>query len=654
MRGVPVVNDYLPYIIFGLTTGSIYGISAMGLVLTYKTSGLFNIAHGATSAVGAYAFYAMRQSHGVPWPVAFVIAVLVLGPLSGLVLERMAVLLDGVTTTFKVVASVGLLVAIQASVGIIYGNGSTFSFDPFLSQAEVFSINGVRVSFANVVYLVLGIGLAAALALLFSRTRMGMEMRGVVDDPTLMSLTGVAPTRIRRKAWMVGSTFAALTGVLFAASQQQVGIAVLSLLVVQAFGAAAIGRFTSLPLAFAGGIIVGLLQQIAAKAFGPYENMQGLSLNVPFLVLFLILLFAKKNQFVEVGRQVKQRADAASSFSPRTRMLGYGALLAVALAIPHLWFVGSHLPAYLTAMTNVVLFLSLGLLVRTSGQISLCHIAFAAIGAASFGHFLGDGMPWGVAILLGAGVVVPVAAFIAIPAIRLSGLYLALASLGFGILVAQFAYGKSFMFGFGQITTRRPEAFGFENDENFYYLLLGVAVLTAVLVASAERARLGRLLRAMSDSPIAVTTLGLNLSALRVMVFCLSGFLAGLSGALYASLFGSVNQDSFTYDGSLVVLAVLAIAGRRTITAAVTAAVLLDVVPNYIDDERMNFALQLAFGVFAIAAAAASQGDFRARIAALTAASQGRRISTTADRRAWMAHGTSEGSPRCPEPQPVA
>jgi len=88
--GVLPVSAYLPFVIFGLITGAIYGISAMGLVLTYKTSGVFNVAHGATSAVGAYIFYELRQVHGWPWPVAAAVAVLAFGPLSGLILERMA------------------------------------------------------------------------------------------------------------------------------------------------------------------------------------------------------------------------------------------------------------------------------------------------------------------------------------------------------------------------------------------------------------------------------------------------------------------------------------------------------------------------------------------------------------------------------------
>lgn len=622
------MSDYLPYLIFGLTAGSIYGISAMGLVLTYKTSGVFNVAHGATSAVGAYLFYELRQEQGLPWPVAGVVAVLIFGPLSGLLFERMAATLAGVTVTYKIVATVGVFVSIQSGVGLIYGPQSTFIFDTFLPQREALSVENVSVTYDNLADMAFGVALAAGLFLFFTRTRAGLNMRGVVDDPPLLDITGVSPARVRRNAWMIGSTLTAVSGVLFASTQQQLDINVLSLLVVQAFGAAALARFTSLPIAFTGGIVVGVLQKVAAKGVAEHPALQGLDLNVPFIILFVTLLVVPRHKLVEVGRQIKMRPAPPSPFPGRVRTGGFLALAVGALMVPQ--FAGTHLIAWTQAASQLVLFLSLGLLVRTSGQISLCHIAFAAIGATSFAHLLDAGLAWGVAVLLAGLVVVPAAAFIAIPAIRLSGLYLALATLGFGIFVAQFAYTKSFMFGVGSITTRRPA--GLKSDDAYYYLLLGIAVAAIALVVLIENSRLGRLLRGLGDSPTGLVTLGLNVNMSRVIVFCISGFLAGISGATFASLFGSVSQESFGYFQSLLLLAVLAISGRRLVTSAIVGSILLFVIPNYINDTEGNYLLQFGFGLFAIAAAAASQGGFGALIAQLNLSSHDRRVGPTSDR----------------------
>ena len=624
------MKEYLPYIVFGLVAGSVYGISAMGLVLTYKTSGVFNFAHGAVCASAAYAFYDLRQLHGVPWPVAALLVVVIFGAVLGLLLERLALAVANVTTVYKVVATVGLLVAIRSIVIMRYGGQGLF-FEPFLPQDEAANVQGVSISYDNIINLLLGIAAAIGLYLFFRLTRLGTAMRGVVDDPTLLDMTGASPVAVRRAAWVIGSMFAAASGVLFASVQQQLDVNILSLLVVQAFGAAAIGLFRSLPMCFVGGIVVGLAQKLAGKEVGDHSSLQGLDTNMPFIVLFLILIVAKREQLVEVGRNVKERAVPESAFPVWLRTAGYAVLAVVVLAAPA--YAGTKLAFYNTAMTQVILFLSLGLLVRTSGQISLCHIGLAAIGAAGFGHMLNHGVPWGLALIIGGLVVVPVAALIAIPAIRLSGLYLALLTLGFNIFLAQYAFGKDYMFGFGLLETRRPEVWGLAEDTHYYYLLTGIAFLCLLIVLAVERSRLGRLLRGLSDSPAALATLGASVNVSRTIVFCISGFLAGISGALFASLFGGVNQDSFNYLESLIILAILAISGRRTATAAIVAAALYKVAPGYtgdvgtwldMDPANVQHVLNIGFGLAAIAVAALSQGQLGKALASSTAKSQER------------------------------
>jgi len=597
------MRDYYPFIIFGIITGSIYGLTAMGLVLTYKTSGVFNIAHGAVCAGAAYAFYGFRQREGIPWPVSFVLVVGVMAPLAGLILERLAVLLAPVSTAYRIVGTVGLLVAIRAILGLIFGD-TGLVFDPFLSQRQAFSVAGASVTVDDLI--TLGVGALAAIGLFafFRVSRLGTAMRGVVDDPQLLSMAGTAPTRVRRASWVIGSCFAAVSGVLFAQIQSQLDINVLSLLVVQAFGAAVLARFTNLPGSFLGGLAVGVAQAVTSKATGHSHQLQGIHLAVPFLILFIGLLVIPRGKLIEIGRTVRARPRPAAVLGPRERAVAFAALAGVLVALPHL--VGAKLPGYNVAMTQVLLFASLHLLVRTSGQISLCHFGFAAVGAAGFGHMLRHGVPFGVAVLIGGLYCLPLALIVSVPAIRLSGLYLALATLGFGIMLAQFAYSKSYMFGGGQLLTRRPD--GFASDTRYYYLLLGFAAAAVGIVLLVERSRLGRLLRAMSDSPLALTTLGTSVNASRVLVFVISGFIAGVSGALYASLFGGVTQDGFNYVQSLVALAVLAIAGTRTVNASLLAPGLLYVVPLYFTGSRADQILQLGFGAGAILAAAASQG----------------------------------------------
>lgn len=597
------MSEYLPFIVIGVTTGSLYGLSAMGLVLTYKTSGIMNFAHGAIGAAAAYGYYAFHHQHQLSRPLAVVFVVVLFGVLGGLVLERIAASLAQVTVANRIVGTIGLLVAIQ-SVAVLAFGGQALTIAPVISQTEALTVGGVMITYENLADLAVGLIAAAALYWAFDRTRAGIEMRAVVDDPALLDLTGRSPAAVRRMSWMIGSSFAAASGVLLASVQAQIDINVLSLLVVAAFGAAAIGRFSSLPWTFAGGILVGLAQKLASKEVASLPSLQGIDTNMPFLVLFVVLLAVPKSRLVEVGRHIKARALPPPALGRRAHVGGVSVVLLMAALVPFL--VGAKLSVWSVAMSQVVLFGSLALLVRTSGQISLAHMAFAAIGAAGTGHAIAASVPWGLAVLLGAALCVPVAAAVAVPAIRLSGVFVGLATLGFGIFVAQYAYGKDWFFG-PQLAVPRPNVLGLADDDRYYFLLLVLAVAALWLIWLIERSRLGRLLRALADEPLALTTLGTNADVTRVLIFCIAGFLAGISGATYAAFFGSVSASSFHYLQSLLLLAVLAIAGRRTLVAAVVGPILMTVAPAYLPDGEAAVWLQLGFGVAALGAAALSR-----------------------------------------------
>src|SRR5437763_16421384 len=107
------MQDFLPFISIGLTSVSVYGLAATGLVLAYKTSGIFNFAHGTIAALVAYAFYDLREQANIPWPLALAICLLVLCPLLALVLERMARRLADAQVAIEVVGKLGLVVGIQ-------------------------------------------------------------------------------------------------------------------------------------------------------------------------------------------------------------------------------------------------------------------------------------------------------------------------------------------------------------------------------------------------------------------------------------------------------------------------------------------------------------------------------------------------------------
>lgn len=625
------VSELLSFALIGLTTGSVYGLAAMGLVLTYKTSGIFNFAHGAIASVAAFAYYELHVVRGLPSPVALALAVIVLPPLMAVVLERITRGLAGATATMKIVATVGLQLAITSALIAHYG-GATLEFPRFLPDATV-ELLGI---FLGVDQLI-GAGVAAAgavgLFVFFRVSPLGVRMRAVVDNPDLLSLAGTRPFVVRSWAWLIGTWFAAISGVLLA---PQIGLdaLLLTLLVVQAYGAAAIGLFSSLPLTYAGGLLVGVVAALATKFVSGSEVLASLPPTVPFLVLFAVLLVVPRGKLAEIGgqRAAPVRAPLLAPAAARTVAV---VVLGLAAVVP--WVVGTKLPVYSSALVFVLIFVSLNLLVRTSGQVSLAHAGLVAVGSAAFSHLaVGAGLPWLLAVLLAGAVAVPVGALVAIPAIRLSGLYLALATFGFGLLLEQVVYRTGFMFG-GDNTLPAPRPPLFEGDEAFYYVLLAFAVAGSVLVAVIGHSRLGRLLRAMSDSPTTLSTLGLGVNVTRVTVFCISAFIAGVAGALYAADGQSATGLPFTAFTALAWLAVLMMSSPLRAGAPVAAAIGLAVVPAYIDDPTLVAWLPVLFGVGALVVASAESKPQHAKGRADSAA--GESHTRAADRLASGAGG---------------
>jgi ABC-type branched-subunit amino acid transport system ATPase component/branched-subunit amino acid ABC-type transport system permease component len=593
------MNALLPFVILGITAGSVYGLTGTGLVLTYKTAGIFNFAQGAVATTGAYTFYILHDDllHLPAVPTAL-ICVFVVGPVLGLGMEAMARRLADASATMKVVATIGLVLVVQGFFSATFGTLAR-TFPAWLPQHTV-KVGGVFVGEDQMI--ITGIALAAtvALFLFFRRTRLGLAMRGVVDNPELLDLGGTSPAAVRRWAWIIGSSFAVLAGILLAPTLN-LDATVLTLLVVQAFGAAAIGRFSSLPLTYIGGLVIGIAASVATKyVVTSSAALAGLPASIPFIVLFLVLIFTPRSKLAD--RRVSRPRPAAVYAAPaRVQIAGAVIVGAVLLIVPHL-INSAQLPYWSDGMAQVILFLSLGLLVRTSGQVSLCQAAFAAIGATTMGHLTaGFGLPWGVALLLAGLAAVPVGAFITIPAIRLPGVFLALATFGFGVTMEQMGYPLWLMFGsssLGQAVNRPSFAQG---DIAYYYLVFAFAVLVSLMVMWLVRSRLGRLLRGMADSPVALATHGTSVMVTRVLVFCVSAFLAAISGALFGGVVHTVTSSDFTAFSSLTLLALLVIIPGREPWYAFGAGFALVIIPSWISTgATVSDWLNVLFGVAAV------------------------------------------------------
>ena len=595
------MSSVLPFIVSGLVSGTVYGLAGVGLVLTYRTSGVFNFGHGSVAAGAAYLFYTLHYEHGVAWPIAAAITLALFTFVVGALLDIVTRGLSDAPPVVMVVGTVGILLFINGLLNVQYG-AIALSFPPFLPTSG-FTVQGVNISWAQVISVAVSTLSVALLYVYLERSRRGVAMRAVVDNPTLVGLAGEHPGRVRRQAWMIGSAFAALSGVLLA-PVLGLDVLLLTLLVVQAFGACAIGLFRSLPLTYLGGLVVGLSAALATRYITD-PPWTGVPSATPFLILIVVLVAIPARRFP--GTRTVPRV-LASSAEPLARRISVPLLVGgavVALLIPHV--VGPKLPVYIAALNNVLLIGSLALLVWVAGQMSLCHMAFAALGATTMGHLTtGAGVPWLPALVIAGLAAVPAGALVAIPAIRLSGLYLALATFGFGILMQNVVFNMGFMFGKqGTAVVSRPALGPWDavDDKILYYFVLAVAVVCGCAFVAISRSRLGRLLRALAEAPTSLATQGLSTNVTRFIVFCLSAMFAAMAGALMVTQSGSASGVSFPPLQSLLLVAVLAIAGTRLLGSTILAAVFLSVLPAYIEGFEQEKQM-LVFGVLAMGAAA--------------------------------------------------
>ncbi|UGQ11115.1 ATP-binding cassette domain-containing protein [Yinghuangia sp. ASG 101] len=601
------MDTFLPFIVSGLVTGSVLGLAGTGLVLTYKTSGIFNIGHGAIAAAAAFVFYWLHIDHQLDWWLAGFIAVFVFGPLSGLVLSAVSLKLSNQRPALKVVATVGVVLLVQGLATVKYGFNA-LRLPPFLPKAtEIVRIGGVNITYAQITIMAISLVAVTLLYYFFRVSRTGLAMRAVVNDPDLVALHGTSPQAVQRLSWSIGSSFAAMSGVLIAPTMG-IDSVTMTFLVVQAFGAAAVGAFSNIPLTYVGALAVGVASNVITKFATDTPALRGLNTALPFILLLVALMAIPKRK-LDLPSRAEQPPKIPYQGPLGTRLIGGAVVLAFLLIAPNLF---SGQLTYLTVgLTQAIVLFSLGLLVRTAGMVSLCQAVFAAIGAVTFAQVAeGWGLPWLVGVLLSALIVVPVAALLALPAIRLQGLFLALATLGFGLSMEGWAYQKDWFFGTTGTGRPMPRSGGMDSDENWYYVVLAFFVVAALLMVVIHTSRLGRTLRGLSEATLAVRTLGLNTNLLKLIVFCIAGYFAGIGGILYGSTvnYSVLGDQYYAAYYSLVMVATLALMPFREPWYAVVAVVAA-MIPAFWHSPNAQPWLNVMFGFFAIVIATQGGAD---------------------------------------------
>jgi len=578
------MREILTYLIFGLQAASIYAVAASGLVVTYTTSGMFNFAHGAIGMLAAFSYWELHVNRDVPTPIALALVLFVVGPALGLLIERVIMRgLAGASTITRIVVSISLLFTFIQVGAVIWPQEKNYRIPRFFDGNFV-RLGDVNVAWHSLIVFGLAIGVAVGLRLLLYRSRLGVAMRAVVDDRDLTFLNGINPGRTSMAAWALGCSLAALSGVLIG-PLLQLSVVGLTLLVINAYAAAMVGRLRSLPLTFLGALILGLGEsalgyaQFKSTSEGTIDAIAKIKPSLPIIMLFVVLVVLPQDKAAFTGPRMRNVVPMPSL---RSAVVAWGALVAGAAALSYV-LSDAHLTEVGKGMALAIVMLSLVPLIGYAGQISLAQLAFAGVGAFVAWKVAPDGGVLGlVAAVVAAGAV---GALVALPTLRLKDLYLALVTMAFAILFERNFLGEQRGFRTGTGVAILERVPGFEGDHANFILLAIVFGAVGVLISLLRMGHPGRRLQAMKDSPAACATLGLDLTTTKLGIFAFSAAIAGLGGALlmgWKSNLGVSQSDFSLLEGAyagLPVVLMAVIGGITSVSGALVGGLLLAGMP---------------------------------------------------------------------------
>ncbi len=604
------MQDFLAYTVLGLCLGSVYAIAATGLVVTYSTSGIFNVAHGAVATMSALVYWQLRFGWHTSTPLAVFLTIIVFAPLLGLFLEVVVMRgLRGTSEVTRLVTPVAVLLAINGASTWIWFRNSNRALVPkkFFGESHI-NVLGQAVYYHQLIGVALAILTAGALYVLLYRTRLGVTMRATVDDRSLLMLNGGRPDVASMASWAIGAGLAGLAGVLLSPQLGALQVFALTLLVFDAYPAAVAGRLRSVPLTYAGAMVLGLSKLYfdwVSDAGQRWLVLRNLRNAIPAVLLFVALLLMPQDRLR--GSVVARTRERFKVPTIRQAVL-WGMVLVAVVAMLQSLMSGSAVISLANAISLSLLALSLVLLTGYAGEINLAVFTFAGIAVIAAWQF--DVGPNGLAtkqslsvfaILLSMCVCALVGGLIALPALRLRGLYLGLATFAFGIIVYQLvilqtAPLKFNLFGWhvtinlfttGSFTVPRPNWFGinFGGQRAFLMLMTVMFAILGIAIIALRRSAYGRMIVAMKDSPAACATLGLNITRLKLGVFMLSSAVAGLGGLMWAAQRRTLpNNADFDGFASLTLFMIAVVGGIGYVSGALIAGVFLSllsvVMPN--------------------------------------------------------------------------
>jgi branched-chain amino acid transport system permease protein len=564
------MSFYVAQFLTGLASAASLFLVASGLSIIFGVTRIVNFAHGAFYMLGAYVAFTLteRLSGTLGFWGGIVIASLVVAVLGVLVEMLLLRRIYKSPELFQLLATFGLTLMVQDLVVLIWGPDDLVGrrAPGFRGAVDFF---GQALPSYDLLLIVLGPAVLGALWLLFHRTRWGVLVRAATQDRDMVAALGVNQKWLFTSVFAVGVFLAALGGAL-QIPRDAVHHAMDLRIIVDVFVVVVIGGLGSITGAFVAAVLVSELNAFGILIFPK------ISIILVFLVMAAVLivrpwgLFGKPEAPARKTPGLTVRPWQPLSTNERLLML---VVLAAAVALP---MVGG---AYtLTVAAEIAIFVifaaSLHFLMSVGGLASFGHAAYFGLGAYGVAFFAkAAGLPMIACLALGPLLGLIGAAIFGFFAVQLLGVYFAMLTLAFAQIVWSIAFQwVSVTGGDNGILGLWPEAWA-SSPANFYWLSLGVAALVVAILRVIVFSPFGYALRATRDSGLRSEAIGIDNKRIQWTAFVIAGTAAGIAGALFAYLKGSVFPDNLGISLSVDALVMVLLGGVETVSGAVIGAI---------------------------------------------------------------------------------
>ena len=582
----------------GAMTGLVYGLLAVGLVLVYRSSRFINFAHGEIGLFAAAVFALLVTEAGIPYwlalPLGLGMGALVAALTEALLVRRLA----RAPRLLSMVATLVLAQFLLVFANVVNGTGLSGAVFPQPTGIPGGGIWGaVKVHKAYVAMVLLVPVVVVALVLFFRKSRWGVAIRAAAVNPDAASLSAMSPKAMATMTWAIAGSLSALTSILVIPTRGiSFGFALGPTLLLPGLAAAVIGRMRNVGVSFAAAVAIGIVEQVVSF------NTSGGGLVA--MILFVVILVALLLQSQEGSRERDQGSWLAIAPWPqlppsiarrpeiRGALIGLG-LAAVALAaLLPTWSTNETAFVFAQVLGFAIVGMSVGYVTGLNGHLALGQFAIAGFGAWASWFVSSRVGSFEAGLAVAAVVGGCVSVLIGLPALRVRGLLLAVATLSFALAAEGWLLEQPWLMG-GGFDPGKPIFLG--NDlataREYWYVALVAFLLAAVAMGNLRRSTLGRRLVALRDNEDAARALTIDLRGDTIRAYAVAGAFAGLGGAVYGHAFQRLDAPIFLAAESVAVVAMTVIGGIGLLLGPLVGALYVVAIPRLVDLDLAGRAL---------------------------------------------------------------